>query len=472
LLHAIDINGKRVYPQRGIEAYCPICHEQVGAYCGEIYIDHWQHKIYSDCDPWHEQETDWHRDWKNEFPENWQEVVLTRKNDVHRADVMTSSGLVVEFQNSFISAGEIRERERFYQKMIWVINANAFKGNFRIQSLVNFYLRLNESDNYQLSDPDYEPLKKNIKEIEEKISDIQYDINLKYSEIKSFTAKAENLEKSVKDFLSNFASVKGIAIKTEYHKFRSDNNENNIEIEKCNEKLKYIEGLEKCTLSGLENYRFVDFTCINPKDFNKCKIIETSTRRTLIPIIFEIKNEQGFLNYKHYSNMYSLIANVNLSIDFLQKDIAAKKHDNKNLQKEIARIEIETSNALDLEYTLKIEALEEELNGMLDKLGDLQMKLSYENSQYLKEVNNINEKRSKDLEAIQKQKEQSKINIMKQYKGYYSYSWKHRRKSWDFTTKNVFLDFGSHLFAIIDGETLKKVERNNLIQQIKDNIFH
>lgn len=45
--------------------------------------------------------------------------------DDHRADVLTPKG-VIEFQKSSISTKEIREREQFYGRMVWVIDAVDF----------------------------------------------------------------------------------------------------------------------------------------------------------------------------------------------------------------------------------------------------------------------------------------------------------------------------------------------------------
>lgn len=470
MLRAIDNYGKRVLPKKGLEAYCPICHEQVFAFCGEIYIHHWKHAIDRDCDPWQEPETEWHRQWKIEFPDNWQEVVITRNHDTHRADVMTNSGLVVEFQNSFISASDIKERERFYGKMIWVINAKAFKDNFRIQSMVSFYLRLNDSDNYQLPEPDYEPLKKDLKHIENEIKDIQYKIQSKESDIKYYTQKAENLSQSVSAFLNDPPSIASTVIKIRYFKLKTNINEKTNEIEDCHKTLNFIDTLKKCNIAGLENYRFVEFSNIKPSDFNKCKIIERSTLKSepLFPTIIDIKSEQEFLNFKLYLDKYSILANVTLSIKAMQAEIEAKTLEIENLQKEMIDIEEEVSNDLDREYTLKIEALEMELNEMLDDLGNLQVKLSDENSKYLQEINYLNAQRTKVLESLHKQKDQTRLNIMKQYKGIYTYRWKHRRKSWDFSTKTIFLDFETHLFAVLEDDTLKKVSRDDFIKDIKN----
>ena len=71
------------------------------------------------------QKTEWHRDCKNMFPEELQEIVHFdhKTGEKHIADVKTPGGYVVEAQHSPISTEEIRSREFFYQKMIWIVDA-------------------------------------------------------------------------------------------------------------------------------------------------------------------------------------------------------------------------------------------------------------------------------------------------------------------------------------------------------------
>jgi competence protein CoiA len=85
---------------------------------------HWAHKTSTHCDQWWEPETAWHRGWKDRFPQEWQEVPLIdqRTGELHIADVRTSAGLVLEFQHSSIDPAEVRARESFYQRMVWVID--------------------------------------------------------------------------------------------------------------------------------------------------------------------------------------------------------------------------------------------------------------------------------------------------------------------------------------------------------------
>ena len=80
------------------------------------------------CDPWWENETAWHRAWKDHFPVDWQEVVHHSKTgERHIADVKTGDGWVIEFQHSHIKPEERRSREAFYERLIWVVDGTRRK---------------------------------------------------------------------------------------------------------------------------------------------------------------------------------------------------------------------------------------------------------------------------------------------------------------------------------------------------------
>ena len=107
----------------GARGSCPSCRDVVIAKCGEIVARHWAHESREECDAWSEPDSVWHRAWQLEFPRAWCEVAV----GPHRADVKRPDGLVIEFQHSHISTEEIRERERFYGRMIWVFDAISAK---------------------------------------------------------------------------------------------------------------------------------------------------------------------------------------------------------------------------------------------------------------------------------------------------------------------------------------------------------
>lgn len=77
-------------------------------------------------------ESPWHRNWKKAFPKDFREVGFTDgSGELHRADIHTTCGTTIEFQNSPISLDELMSRESFYPKLVWVLNGKKFKG-FRV----------------------------------------------------------------------------------------------------------------------------------------------------------------------------------------------------------------------------------------------------------------------------------------------------------------------------------------------------
>lgn len=103
------------------------------AKCGPRLMHHWAHCGRRNCDPWWENESEWHRAWKSCFPEDWCEVShVASEGEVHRADIETPRGIVVEIQHSAMTDAERLSREQFYRNLVWVIDARPFRHNFDI----------------------------------------------------------------------------------------------------------------------------------------------------------------------------------------------------------------------------------------------------------------------------------------------------------------------------------------------------
>lgn len=145
-----DVNGIKSSPSPNLKGKCFCCDSEVIAKCGSFKIWHWAHKDLKSCDPWWENETEWHRQWKNYFPKENQEIVHfdQKTGEKHIADVKTNNGVVIEFQNSPMSIEELESRESFYGNMIWIINGSKFKNRFFIYD--------------KLPKPDSRPHKENI----------------------------------------------------------------------------------------------------------------------------------------------------------------------------------------------------------------------------------------------------------------------------------------------------------------------
>ncbi len=127
------VNGVRSQPQKGIEGVCESCNSRLISKCGDFIVHHWAHYNSKYCDKWWESETIWHRNWKNQFPEEFREVNFkdVSSGEVHRADIHTSFGITVEFQHSLINSDERVAREGFYNNLIWVIDGTRRKNDYK-----------------------------------------------------------------------------------------------------------------------------------------------------------------------------------------------------------------------------------------------------------------------------------------------------------------------------------------------------
>lgn len=147
MLYAEDNNEERIDPFPGGKAICPICKDTVMAKCGVINAWHWAHINKGECDPWAENESEWHLSWKRLFPKANTEVPVwdVFLNMHHRADIRLNDGTVVELQHSSISVGEIIVRQRVYKKTIWVFDVKEAYDNkhfdFRLKQGSTFTFR-------------------------------------------------------------------------------------------------------------------------------------------------------------------------------------------------------------------------------------------------------------------------------------------------------------------------------------------
>lgn len=133
--YGLNIFNEKIEAKPGAEGFCPCCRAALVAKCGEVKVHHWAHKGRRKCDPWWENETQWHRAWKNHFPVEWQEIVHKdpQTGEKHIADVKTDEDWCIEFQHSPMKPEERRSRNDFYGKLIWVID-----GTRRIRDWPNF----------------------------------------------------------------------------------------------------------------------------------------------------------------------------------------------------------------------------------------------------------------------------------------------------------------------------------------------
>src|SRR6185369_1625203 len=149
-------DSQRIEPSPKGRASCPICQTAVIAKCGTRRIHHWAHEGLKSCDSWKENETQWHREWKNKFPSDWREYIQhDESGEKHIADIRTVHGLVLEFQHSPIDPKERESRERFHKNMWWVVDGTRLKRDYsRFQKSFGGFVRTNKQDFFVVPNPE------------------------------------------------------------------------------------------------------------------------------------------------------------------------------------------------------------------------------------------------------------------------------------------------------------------------------
>ena len=113
----IDDYEKQIYKNR---VYCMDGHLLVGRK-GNIMIHHYAHKKNEEAtEHCTKKKGEWHNWQQNRILKDYIEVHIQKNGKRHLADARNKEGLVIEFQQSVISQDIIREREQFYDNMIWV----------------------------------------------------------------------------------------------------------------------------------------------------------------------------------------------------------------------------------------------------------------------------------------------------------------------------------------------------------------
>lgn len=84
------VDGVRASPQPKLKGACEFCARTTIAKCGPKIMWHWSHAGKKHCDPWWQNETEWHRQWKSYFPTEWREQRRFDDdgNEWHIADIL------------------------------------------------------------------------------------------------------------------------------------------------------------------------------------------------------------------------------------------------------------------------------------------------------------------------------------------------------------------------------------------------
>ncbi|WP_223857945.1 competence protein CoiA family protein [Salinimonas profundi] len=61
---------------------------------------------------------------------------VAKDGEIHRADIKTPTGIVIEVQHSSMTDAERISREEFYKNLVWVIDGSVFDDNFDIYHML------------------------------------------------------------------------------------------------------------------------------------------------------------------------------------------------------------------------------------------------------------------------------------------------------------------------------------------------
>jgi len=136
------VQGRKVAPEhRGQRGACPGCGAEVAAraFQSPHKVAHWAHLRRADCDPWWENESEWHLGWKAAISggDSARGEVIVREGTGrwHRADVLARDDGVVELQRSSLAADAVEARERFYLRnwggLAWIFDYTERAGGSR-----------------------------------------------------------------------------------------------------------------------------------------------------------------------------------------------------------------------------------------------------------------------------------------------------------------------------------------------------
>jgi hypothetical protein len=478
----LDSNGQRIRPTRGGRAKCQICTEELIAHCGDIYTWHWQHRQDRDCDPWKEHETEWHRGWKNKFPKDWQEVVMTNEDgEKHLADIKTQDDLVIEFQNSSISTTTIEIREEFYGDMIWVINAQEFKDNFKIWSAVKSKLRkLEQRLDTRTENIEYD-LNEEIKELGKEIETKENLRTNKFNELKGFQKDLQLLEESLVNIAQLSERVITYWKTSSYDYFISSLTSkfdpvykqsiltNDTETKALKKEINELKGQKKRIEAKpdieFENrlLKVIEANELSKSNYHKAILIKRDSINTFFKVSEKIRNDMDFNNLHYRVRDFLIAIDPTDALKAIEQKIERSNQDLREKESVYEDVKQKMTDTLKKALTDKIsrvtkvvDSVSSEDDDLLAQLSDLQIKVEMKKLKKHDELT-IAKQQVKD------EREEKRFEVMTANKGVYYYDWKHERTTWRVANSPIYFDMG-------DGTLFRKVS-DGQFQKYSDEDF-
>jgi len=477
---ALNDSNESIRPAyTGQRAVCEICKSVVISKCGAIYPYHWAHKNNEDCDPWYEPKTAWHKKWQDYFPDYQQEITINKNNILHRADILTEQGIVIEIQNSPITAEVIKEREDFYQEIIWVVNGVKFLQNVQSENILK--KKLVRFDNETTFLKRRNPENNNIIELIRRIrlaEDENYrfksELEIKQKLINNLTIQLDNIDIYVQKF-KNFqwdpqTYFPGYSINKTFDSFKTTRKEFKdkmyqyvLEINTYGDKLKKILDLPKREINGIL-YHEVIFSLLDTAKFKNIKALLKTDYNSVFPNYISFNTELE-ISTKQYNNNLVYFFDFKDIIQENEPIIIAKKCmlDSISIEFEKLYFKLKTDAINEINETITLVKRDiKTINKKIEIRTNLILKLGNE-KQKLEIKDKI--ERDKNLIEILKNRATDREKIINEYKGIYRIYWKWERLAWRAATKPVYFDFGyDFILQRIDEDLYKKVEIKDFLE--------
>ena len=119
----------------------------------------------------------------------------------------------------------------------------------------------------------------------------------------------------------------------------------------------------------------------------------------------------------------------------------------------------------------KLENKIQELETEIEKLNNELDKLIKQNSRLVERKTKVSAMRDKDISEskieIEKKKNEKRLKVMREKKGFYDFDWKHERKSWKAAYNTIYFNIGENcLFELVKDGLFKKTEIQVFLENI------
>jgi hypothetical protein len=420
-------------------------------------------------------------EWKNKFPETWQEVILTNEaGEKHIADIRTTSGTVLEFQNSPISSETIRIREQFYKDMVWVINAKPFLENLDLTERKEVELSKFQdevSEDYSSVYERFEKLQSDLMikkdSCERSLNNLslpRYYLRNNVTNLASFIAELEDPNFKIPNLNKKYSLYHSLQ---KYETFLPSGWLSNVytletKVDEAKQgyeqKLSVLQRMEKFQEIEVEGQilKIIPLSAINQGNYQRVILISKAEENQIFKRKIKINSLLDLPNLKNRSEEYHFCMDISVAIATTRSEVESL-FNQMNASQESALAEYRS---------LRKRILQQ----LIDRLRQEQIEMEETESNYagLKERVESYTTQWKDNEKnrstiISHMMEvynhgETRKQILSNYNDQFVFKWTHERKSWREAKAPIYFDFqDGNLYELLASNILRQIHPKDFI---------